>query len=151
VKILRKAFFQDLLENRIDCAFPALESKGIELISHKLCRLEVGLVLPSGHRLAGRSEIRFERLRNERWILPPRDANPVLYDELISCCHSIGFQPVFCACCWLHVRQAGCLSYFDCCTIRSLIPVNSVLLCDTAEIRPEALSDLKDRNPFHWY
>ena len=61
--------FQDLLENRIDCAFPALESKGNELISHKLCTLEIGLVLPLGHRLAGRSEIRFERLRNERWIL----------------------------------------------------------------------------------
>jgi DNA-binding transcriptional LysR family regulator len=88
-----EGFFQDLLENRIDCAFPALELKGNELISHKLCRLEIGLVLPPGHRLAGRSEIRFERLRNERWILPPRDANPVLYDELISCCHKAGFTP----------------------------------------------------------
>jgi DNA-binding transcriptional LysR family regulator len=88
-----EGFFQDLLENRIDCAFPALESKGNELISHKLCRLEIGLVLPPGHRLAGRSEIRFGRLRNERWILPPRDANPVLYDELISCCHQAGFTP----------------------------------------------------------
>jgi DNA-binding transcriptional LysR family regulator len=55
--------------------------------------LEIGLVLPPGHRLAGRSEIHFERLRNERWILPPRDANPVLYDELISCCHKAGFTP----------------------------------------------------------
>jgi DNA-binding transcriptional LysR family regulator len=53
----------------------------------------LGLVLPPGHRLAGRSEVRFERLRNERWILPPRDANPVLYDELISCCHKAGFTP----------------------------------------------------------
>src|ERR1700739_1026093 len=88
-----EGFFQDLLENRIDCAFPALESKDNELISHKLCRLEVGLVLPPGHRLAGRSEIRLEQLRNERWIMPPRDANPVLYDELISCCHKAGFTP----------------------------------------------------------
>src|SRR5580700_11523899 len=82
-----EGFFQDLLENTIDCAFPALEAKGNELISHKLCRLEIGLVLPPGHRLADRSEIRFERIRNEHWILPPREANPVLYDELISCCH----------------------------------------------------------------
>jgi DNA-binding transcriptional LysR family regulator len=88
-----EGFFQDLLENRIDCAFPYLESKDNELISHKLCRLEIGLVLPPGHRLAGRSEIRFEQLRNERWILPPREANPVLYDELISCCHKAGFTP----------------------------------------------------------
>jgi DNA-binding transcriptional LysR family regulator len=88
-----EGFFQDIVENRIDCAFPALESKDNELISHKLCRLEVGLVLPPGHQLAGRSEIRLEQLRNERWIMPPRDANPVLYDELISCCHKAGFTP----------------------------------------------------------
>src|ERR1700733_3935532 len=88
-----EGFFQDLIENRIDCAFPALESKSNELIGGKLCRLEVGLVLPPGHRLAGRSEIHLEQLRNERWILPPREANPVLYDELISCCDKTGFTP----------------------------------------------------------
>jgi DNA-binding transcriptional LysR family regulator len=88
-----EGFFQDLLENRIDCAFPYLESKDKELISHKLCRLEIGLVLPPGHWLAGRPEIRLEQLRNERWLFPPRDANPVLYDELISCCHKAGFTP----------------------------------------------------------
>jgi DNA-binding transcriptional LysR family regulator len=88
-----EGFFDDLRENRIDCAFPALEPKGIDLTSHKLCKLEIGLVLPPDHRLADQSEIRFERLRNERWILPPREANPVLYDELISCCHKAGFTP----------------------------------------------------------
>ena len=88
-----EGFFHDLLENRIDCAFPALEPKGIDLTSHKLCKLEIGLVLPPDHRLADQSEIRLERLRNERWILPPREANPVLYDELISCCHKAGFTP----------------------------------------------------------
>lgn len=88
-----EGFFRDLLENRIDCAFPALEPKSIELTSHKLCKLEIGLVLPPDHRLTDQSEIRFERLKNERWILPPREANPVLYDELISCCHRAGFTP----------------------------------------------------------
>jgi DNA-binding transcriptional LysR family regulator len=88
-----EGFFHDLLENRIDCAFPALEPKSIDLTSHKLCKLEIGLVLPPDHRLADQSEIRFARLRNERWILPPREANPVLYDELISCCHKAGFTP----------------------------------------------------------
>ena len=88
-----EGFFDDLLENRIDCAFPALETRSIELASHQLCRLEIGLVLPPGHRLAHLSEIRLERLKNERWILPPREANPVLYDELISCCQKAGFSP----------------------------------------------------------
>jgi DNA-binding transcriptional LysR family regulator len=88
-----EGFFQNLLENEIDCAFPALEPKSIDLASHMLCKLEIGLVLPPGHRLADRTEIRLERLRNERWILPPREANPVLYDELISCCHKAGYTP----------------------------------------------------------
>jgi len=88
-----EGFFHDLLENRIDCAFPGLEPTSIDLASHKLCRLEIGVVLPPGHRLAEQSEIRFDRLRNERWIFPPRDANPVLYDELIRCCHKAGFTP----------------------------------------------------------
>jgi len=88
-----EGFFDDLLENRIDCAFPALEPRSIEIASHQLGRLEIGLVLPPGHRLAHLSEIRLERLENERWILPPREANPFLYDELISCCQKAGFSP----------------------------------------------------------
>ena len=88
-----EGFFHDLLENRIDCAFPALEPKDIDLTSQKLCKLEIGLVLPPAHRLADQPEIRLERLRSERWIFPPREANPVLYDELISCCHKAGFTP----------------------------------------------------------
>src|SRR6266566_4351414 len=47
----------------------------------------------AGPPTSGQSEIRFERLRNDRWILPTREANPVLYDELISCCHKAGFTP----------------------------------------------------------
>jgi DNA-binding transcriptional LysR family regulator len=68
-------------------------SKSVGLTSHMLCRLGIGLVLPPGHRLAAHREIRLQRLKNERWILPPREANPVLYDELISCCHQAGFTP----------------------------------------------------------
>ena len=37
-----EGFFHDLLENRIDCAFPALEPTDIDLTSHKLCKLEIG-------------------------------------------------------------------------------------------------------------
>jgi DNA-binding transcriptional LysR family regulator len=88
-----EGYFDDLRENRIDCAFPGLEPKGVDLTSHKLCKLEIGLILPPDHRLADQSEIRFERLRNERWIFAPREANPDLYDELISCCHEAGFTP----------------------------------------------------------
>ena len=88
-----EAFFTDLLENRIDCAFPALQPKNTDLASHKLCKLELGVVLPPGHWLEGQTEIRLDQLSNEQWIFPPRDANPVLYDQLISSTNRAGFTP----------------------------------------------------------
>jgi len=88
-----QGFFNDLLEDTIDCAFPTLQAGHPELVSHKLSTLEVGLVLPPGHRLAARREIPFEELSDESWIFAPRLANPVLYDELLNCCHRAGFSP----------------------------------------------------------
>jgi len=43
-----EGFFRDLLDDTIDCAFPALQLGSVELASHKLSSLEVGLVLPPG-------------------------------------------------------------------------------------------------------
>jgi len=88
-----QGFFNDLLEDTIDCAFPTQPAGHLELVGHKLSALEVGLVLPPGHRLGARREIPFEELSNELWILAPRVANPVLYDELLNCCHQAGFSP----------------------------------------------------------
>jgi DNA-binding transcriptional LysR family regulator len=86
-------FFRDLLEDTIDCAFPALQPRSSDLVSHKLRTLEIGLVLPPGHRLETENEIPLEKLCDEAWIFPPREANSVLYDELLSCCHRAGFSP----------------------------------------------------------
>jgi len=88
-----EGLFHDLLDDRIDCAFTALKPKSGELTGQKLCQLEIGVMLPPGHPLSDRSEIRLEQLRNEHWIVLPRKANPVFYDELISCCHKAGFAP----------------------------------------------------------
>ena len=88
-----QGFFNDLLEDTVDCAFPTLQARHLELVSHKLSTLEVGLVLPPGHRLAASREIPFNELSEEPWILAPREDNPVLYDELVSSCHRAGFSP----------------------------------------------------------
>jgi len=88
-----QGLFNDLLEDTIDCAFATLQARRLELVSHKLSTLEVGLVLPPGHRLAASREIPFKELSDEPWILAPREDNPVLYDELVSCCHRAGFSP----------------------------------------------------------
>jgi len=66
-----EGFFRDLLDDTIDCAFPGLQPRSIELVS--LSTLEVGLVLPPGHRFATTNEIPYEKLRDEAWIFPPRE------------------------------------------------------------------------------
>jgi hypothetical protein len=43
--------------------------------------------------LAASREIPFKELIDEPWILAPREDNPVLYDEFVSCCHRTGFSP----------------------------------------------------------
>jgi DNA-binding transcriptional LysR family regulator len=90
LSLFRPATIGVVRRNRTNRQFSA----SCQNASYRAARiLEIGLVLPPDHRLADQSEIRFERLRNECWILPPREANPVLYDELISCCHKAGFTP----------------------------------------------------------
>jgi DNA-binding transcriptional LysR family regulator len=88
-----QGFFDDLLQDKIDCAFALLPPTQPELTSLKLVTLEVGIVLPPGHRLAQRKEIPLEALSDESWIFAPRAANPVLYDQIIGCCQRAGFSP----------------------------------------------------------
>jgi DNA-binding transcriptional LysR family regulator len=88
-----QGLFNDLLEDTIDCAFAGLLARSLELVSHKLSTLEVGVALPPGHRLAALRSIPFKELSGEPWILAPREDYPVLYDELVSCCHRAGFSP----------------------------------------------------------
>jgi LysR family transcriptional regulator, benzoate and cis,cis-muconate-responsive activator of ben and cat genes len=88
-----EGFFSDLIEDKIDCAFTMLPSSHPDLASRRLISLEVGIVLPPGHRLAKQKEISLGDLRDESWIMAPRAANALLYDEIIGCCHRAGFSP----------------------------------------------------------
>jgi LysR family transcriptional regulator, benzoate and cis,cis-muconate-responsive activator of ben and cat genes len=86
-------FFDDLLAARIDCAFPMLASDDPNLVSQQVLTHRIGVVLPVEHRLSEYKTVAFAQLKDENWILFPRSANPVLYDEIISCCHQGGFSP----------------------------------------------------------
>ena len=86
-------FFADLVEARIDCAFPMLASDDPDLVSHQLLTHRIGVVLPAEHPLSRYQTVPFTRLKDESWILFPRAANPVLYDEVISRCRQAGFSP----------------------------------------------------------
>jgi DNA-binding transcriptional LysR family regulator len=43
-----QGLFNDLLEDTVNCAFARLQAKRVELVSHKLSTLEVGVALPPG-------------------------------------------------------------------------------------------------------
>ena len=86
-------FFQDLKEALIDCALTASPAPGKDLVSFKVLEQNVGIVVPQGHPYYGATEVRLSLLRDEQWILFPRSANPILYDEIISSCRRAGFSP----------------------------------------------------------
>jgi LysR family transcriptional regulator, benzoate and cis,cis-muconate-responsive activator of ben and cat genes len=88
-----QGFFDDLLQDKIDCAFALLLPSHPELAGLRLITLEIGIVLPPSHHLAQQKEIPLVALRDESWIFAPRAANPVLYDQIISCCLRAGFSP----------------------------------------------------------
>ncbi|MFY0574024.1 LysR family transcriptional regulator [Cystobacter fuscus] len=52
--------------------------------SRVLFRDRIGVVLPKEHRLASRRSLKMADLRDERFILGPRQANPRLYDDLLA-------------------------------------------------------------------
>ena len=51
------------------------------------------LVVPQGHPLAGRKRFALADLAAESFILIPRYAGPVLYDDIIAHCREAGFSP----------------------------------------------------------
>jgi DNA-binding transcriptional LysR family regulator len=51
------------------------------------------VVLPLGHPLLGRKQIRLAELAKERFVLGSRAGSPFQYDWLLKLCHEAGFQP----------------------------------------------------------
>jgi LysR family transcriptional regulator, benzoate and cis,cis-muconate-responsive activator of ben and cat genes len=70
-----------------------LSSDDPDLVSEQVLTHRIGVVLPVEHRLSEYKTVAFAQLKHENWIIFPRSANPVLYDEIISCCHQAGFSP----------------------------------------------------------
>ncbi|MEZ5666314.1 MAG: LysR substrate-binding domain-containing protein [Alphaproteobacteria bacterium] len=50
-------------------------------------------VLPTGHRLARRTEIELAELADDPWVLFPREDNSPIYDRIIAVCARAGFSP----------------------------------------------------------
>lgn len=54
---------------------------------------KIGIILPDDHILTKKKRINLKDLKDETFILFPRDTNPVMYDEIISYCHKANFSP----------------------------------------------------------
>ncbi|TDD13600.1 LysR family transcriptional regulator [Nonomuraea diastatica] len=87
---------EQLLIGELDAGLlrPPLAGKAAARLSLKPLEKEALLaVLPSDHRLAGRSSIPVSLLAGEDFVLFPRQAGPGLYDQVTSLCRRGGFVP----------------------------------------------------------
>ena len=83
-----------LEEDNIDIGYVRLpvEAKGLRItpVHHE----PLVVCLPRGHRLAARTHVRMEDLREERFILYERKWAPGFHDHFLALCSEAGFQPV---------------------------------------------------------
>ena len=86
--------FSLVRNGELDAAFVGLVG-GIDapLCSKVLARERVGIVLPSGHRLAGRSAVPLGELRAEPFVAGPIDGSSSMTALAMRTCQAAGFQP----------------------------------------------------------
>jgi LysR family transcriptional regulator, benzoate and cis,cis-muconate-responsive activator of ben and cat genes len=97
---------QLLTEEMWNARMPAaLKSSGVDLavsicpeidgdLRYDRIRVEpLVALMTADHRLAGASEIELAALRDERFVMFPRDLAPRFYDTLVGVCRGAGFEP----------------------------------------------------------
>jgi DNA-binding transcriptional LysR family regulator len=85
----------DLRSGEVDIAFLRQESAGgNDLQLRPLTEERMVAVLPVNHPEAARTEVALSSLRNDAFILIPRDAGTTLYDTVISACRRAGFEAI---------------------------------------------------------
>lgn len=89
---------QAVRDGGLDLAFlrPGALDPG-ELAIHALPDEPMVAVLPIGHTVAANGEeeaVRLADLRNDAFVLTPRDIGPSLHDEILSACREAGFEPI---------------------------------------------------------
>lgn len=83
-----------LNEGRIDLAFLRPGDHSFEgVVLNEIANEAMKAVLPTTHPLAKRRRIPLLALAEESFVLIPREASPMLHDEIISACRTAGFEP----------------------------------------------------------
>jgi DNA-binding transcriptional LysR family regulator len=77
----------------IDLAISLCPERDSQLAYEPLRRERVAVLVPVGHRLAGRSQVELHELADETFLMFPRELAPRLYDAMHELCRSGGFEP----------------------------------------------------------
>ena len=77
----------------IDLAISLFPERDGELAYELLRRESVAAVVPEGHPLDGRVQLELRELRDEPFVLFPRELAPRLYDAMLELCRRAAFEP----------------------------------------------------------
>jgi DNA-binding transcriptional LysR family regulator len=80
-------------ERTLDVAFVRPPHAADDLMVDVVGREPVVAVVPSGTRLARRKSLRLNQLRDEAFVLFPRESAPDFHDDLVDACSKAGFAP----------------------------------------------------------
>jgi DNA-binding transcriptional LysR family regulator len=80
-------------ERRLDVAFVRPPQAADDLVVDVVWREPMVAVVPSGSPLAQRKSLRLNNLRDEPFVLFPRESAPDFHDDLIGACRGAGFVP----------------------------------------------------------
>ena len=82
-----------LLQHKIDVNYMTHPLGDRRIRFRQLREENLCVVLPHDHSLASRDFLQWKELKNEQWVLFPRDAVPYVYDVFLSECRKAGFRP----------------------------------------------------------
>jgi DNA-binding transcriptional LysR family regulator len=83
-----------LLEGELDVVFVRPGETDAEYVRVRVISEEpLRAVLPSKHPAAKLPKLNLADLRDESFILPPREGSPSLFDAVIAACRKAGFEP----------------------------------------------------------
>jgi DNA-binding transcriptional LysR family regulator len=83
-----------LNEGELDAVFLRPSSAGTEGLQIRLLSEEpLVAVVPTRHAAARQDKLKLAALRDEPFIMFPRQAGPTLFDTVITACRKVGFEP----------------------------------------------------------
>ncbi|WP_038048745.1 LysR family transcriptional regulator [Thermus caliditerrae] len=82
-----------LKEGRLDYGLAGLKVEDPAIAEEPLLKVPIVAVLPEGHPLASRERVPLKALRDEPFLLVPREALPPLYEAFMEVFRRAGFTP----------------------------------------------------------